>query len=279
MLYLRKKPERRRGGSGMRVLANGIEQNYELVGPESGPVVALSHSLGSSRVMWDPQTTLLSQRYRVLRYDTRGHGLSDAPSGAYDLDTLAADAAGLLDALGIDRVHWVGLSMGGMIGQKMALNHRKRLASLTLCDTAARVAPEMRGVWDERIRAVEGEGMGAQVDTTMQRWFTEPYRQKNPPPLRTIRAEFLRTPPAGFVGCCHAIKLLDNLDRLHEIDLPTLILVGREDPSTPPAASEAMRERIRGATMTVIDDGAHLPNVEQPAAFNAALGPFLAQHA
>ncbi|MDX1432990.1 MAG: 3-oxoadipate enol-lactonase [Gammaproteobacteria bacterium] len=259
----------------MRITANDLHVNCQVSGPEGAPVVVLSHSLGSSGVMWEHQVPALVEKYRVVRYDTRGHGGTDAPAGPYSLDMLGDDAVAMLDALDIDRVHWVGLSMGGMIGQNVALRHSARLASAVLCDTTSRVPGEAKSMWDERIAAAEKSGMSALVDATMERWFTAPYRERGPKDLQVIREQFLETPTSGFVGCCQAIRDLDYTDRLAQIDLPVHVIVGDQDPSTPPAAAQAIQERISGASLDIIESAAHMSNVEQPEAFNRSLFTFL----
>jgi 3-oxoadipate enol-lactonase len=259
----------------MKIEANGIQTNYELSGSDELPVVMLSHSLACSMIMWNPQMDILQSHFRVLRYDTRGHGGTDAPGGAYTLEGLAADALALLDALDIQTVHFVGLSMGGMIGQCLALAHTDRLKSLTLCDTAAKIPDEAQPVWEERIAAAESGGMQALASQTMERWFTAPYLNQNPPEVELIRQQILSTPVAGFVGCSEAIRRLNYLDRLSEITLPTRIIVGKDDPGTPVAASEAMHARIAGSSLVVLPDAAHLSNIEQADGFNRALMDFL----
>jgi 3-oxoadipate enol-lactonase len=259
----------------MKLIANDIQVNYELSGKESAPMVMLSHSLGCSLAMWDPQMEPLESRYRVLRYDTRGHGGTDAPTGAYTLDQLKDDAIGLLDALGIDVVHWVGLSMGGMIGQCLALSHADRLRGLVLCDTAAIMPGDAQPVWQERIDTARKKGMPAIVESTLERWFTPAYLSQNPASVQRIRDQFLATSVAGYIGCTEAIRGLNTLDRLSEIRTPTLIMVGEDDPGTPVAASEAMHERIPGSRLMVLPAAAHLSNVAQPEAFNNALMEFL----
>ena len=259
----------------MQVEANGIHMHYETAGPEDAPVVLFSHSLGSSGVMWDGEFAALQERYRVVRYDTRGHGGTDAPEGAYDLNLLGDDAMALMDALSLGPVHWVGLSMGGMIGQNIALREPGRFLSMSLCDTSAYMPPEARAVWDDRIEAASGEGMEALAESTMQRWFTPDHLRGDPPEVAPIRQQFLATPVAGFVGCCHALKQLDYIDRLAEVDKPTMIIVGEEDMGTPVAASEAMHAKISGSELVVIPSAAHLANIEQPEAFGQALFGFL----
>ena len=259
----------------MKIKANGIQINYKLSGKKGASVVMLSHSLGCSVAMWEPQLNSLESNYRVLRYDTRGHGGTDAPSGAYTFDMLGADAIGLLDALGIDMVHLVGLSMGGMIGQCLALNHANRLHSLTLCDTAAIIPEEAQPVWQERINVALDKGMQALVESTLERWFTQPYLRKNPPAVNLIRKQFLATSVAGYIGCSEAIRSLNYLERLAEVKKPALIIVGEDDHGTPVAASKAMHQRIPGSRLVVLPSAAHLSNLEQPEAFNNALIQFL----
>ena len=259
----------------MQVKANGISVNYELSGRDGGAVVMMSHSLASSLRMWDAQMSALAERFRVLRYDTRGHGGTDAPAGAYSLDQLGDDAVGLMDALKIERAHWIGLSMGGMIGQNLALRHPGRLRSLVLADTSSRIPAEAQPVWEERIETARKGGMAPLCEPTMQRWFTAPFLARNPPELEETRRIFLATPPDGYTGCAQAIRRLDYLGRLGEIRLPTLVVVGAEDQATPVAASEAIQVGIPGATLEVIPQASHLANVEQPKRFTDAVLGFL----
>ena len=259
----------------MRITANGISMHYTLNGPASAPVVTLSHSLATNLTMWEPQVSVLAARYRVLRYDTRGHGGTDAPKGAYSLDLLAEDARALLGALGIERTHFIGLSMGGMIGQVLALKHPEMLRSLILCDTSSRIPPEARPMWEERIRTTEQQGMEPHVEPTVGRWFTAPFAAKNPEIVESVRAMIRQTKPEGYVGCCHAIKALDLTDRLSAVAVPTLIVVGEDDPGTPVAASRAIHERIKGSALVILKSASHLSNIEQSEAFTKALLDFL----
>ena len=261
----------------MRVQAGDIQIYYELSGNENGPVVMLSHSLGCSSIMWEPQLAALGDRYRLLRFDTRGHGQSGASGGAYTLEQLAGDAIAVLDHLKIDKAHFVGLSMGGMIAQCLALNHAGRLLSMALCDTAAVIPDEAQPIWQERIDGTRKNGMAAGVEDTLQRWFTGPYLSEAPPAVETIRTQFINTSVEGFIGCCEAIRRLNYLERLAAIQLPTLIIVGEEDPGTPVAAAEAMHARIAGSELVVIPSAAHLSNIEQAEAFNRALVSFLSR--
>ncbi len=262
----------------MHLTVNDIEMNYEISGKHKAPVVVLSHSLGSSTVMWKPQIEELSSEYQVLRYDTRGHGDSEAPDGAYDLDLLGDDAVALLDALDIERVHWVGLSMGGMIGQSIALRYPERLLTLALCDTMAVVPDEMQGVWLERIEIARESGMDALADATMERWFTEAFRSTHAQAVAPIRRQFVATAVAGFVGCCEAIRCLNYLPRLNSIETPTLAVVGEHDQATPVAAADAIHDRIASSERVVIPNAAHLSNIEQHELFNKTVLDFLKRH-
>lgn len=261
----------------MKIIANGISINYTLEGPASAPVVTLSHSLATNLSMWDPQIPALASRYRVLRYDTRGHGGTDAPEGAYSLDQLAEDARALLRALGIGRTHFVGLSMGGFIGQILALKYSQMLQSLVLCDTTSRVPADAKPMWDERMRVAQSQGMEPHVEPTIGRWFTAPFREQRPDVVNPVRAMIRATQPAGYIGCCHAIATLDLTDRLQAISVPTLVIVGEEDPGTPVAASRTIHERIKGSELVILKSASHLSNVEQPEAFNQAVTGFLAK--
>ncbi|MDI6762607.1 MAG: 3-oxoadipate enol-lactonase [Thermodesulfobacteriota bacterium] len=259
----------------MFVTANGIRIHYELSGRKDGPAVILSHSLASSLKMWEPQMEMLRSHFQVLSYDTRGHGLTETTMAPYTLELLGEDALSLLDALNIEQVHWVGLSMGGMIGQAIALNHPHRLLSLALCDTASTIPAEAQPIWDERIEGVQKNGMKSQFETTMERWFTPSFLSLNSPTLTLIKEEFLATPAEGYIGCAGAIRRLNYLERLGEINLPTFIIVGEDDPATPASASEAIHEQVKNSKLVILPSTRHLSNVEQAEAFNTHLLRFL----
>lgn len=259
----------------MLIETNGIQINCELSGKKKAPVVVLSHSLACSMVMWRPQLERLKSRFRVLRFDTRGHGGSDAPPGPYTLEQLVDDAVGILDKLGLDRVRFVGLSMGGMIAQGLALDHPDRIERLVLADTSARIPAEAQPVWQERIDAVHSGGMQAAAESTLERWFTPDYLKQNAPEIDEIRQQILATPITGYIGCSEAIRRLNYLNRLSAIQTPTLIMVGADDPGTPVAAAEAMHAQIKNSKLVVIPDAAHLSNIEQAQIFNHNLIAFL----
>jgi 3-oxoadipate enol-lactonase len=258
----------------MKATANGIAIHYDVTG--SGPWVTLSHSLSTDISMWEPQVAALASRYTVLRFDTRGHGASAVPPAPYTLEEMAQDVLGLWDALGIERSHFVGLSMGGMIGQHVALAAPGRLASLTLADTTSRYPAEARVVWPERIRVVREQGMGALVESTLARWFTEPYRQTHPELMAKIGALIRSTPVEGFVGCCHAIPAIDVTERLRALALPALVMVGADDAGTPPEWAREIASALPGARLEIIPDAAHLSSIQQAEAFNRLLLNFLA---
>jgi 3-oxoadipate enol-lactonase len=259
----------------MKIKSNGIELSYEVEG--EGPWVVMSHSLACNVSMWEEQAAVLKRSFRVLRFDTRGHGSSAAPQGAYTLDMLADDLLGLLDGLGIARAHFVGLSMGGMIGMTAALRHPQRFASLVLCDTSSRVPPEAAPVWEGRIKTATEQGMAPLVEPTLQRWFTEPFYKSSKPMMARVGQMIRSTPVAGYVGCCHAIPKIDLTDRLGAIRCPVRVIVGEQDAGTPVAMSRAIQEAIPGADLVVIPSASHLSNLEQPEAFNRALADFLAR--
>lgn len=259
----------------MQTTVGDINVSYQLSGASGAPVVAMSHSLGSSSVMWEPQLRMLEDRFQVLRYDTRGHGGTSAPAGKYSMTQLVADASGLLDALQIEQAHWVGLSMGGMIGQGLALRAPHRLLSVCLCNTMAIVREESKAMWRQRIKTGERFGMPKLVDFAMERWFTDGYRDADGDEYQTIRAQFLATDVTGYIGCCRAIYELDYLEELNRIKVPAHIIGGDQDLATPVSESFVMHERIAHSSIKVIEGAAHLSNVEKAAEFNASLIDFL----
>jgi 3-oxoadipate enol-lactonase len=262
----------------MKTRVNGIEANYELHGKEGAPWLALSHSLACSVRMWDPQIAALKGRYRILAYDTRGHGGSEAPQGAYTLELLADDLKALIDHLGAKNPHYCGLSMGGMIGQTFALKYPGVLRTLTLADTTSRYPAAAWPQWQERIKIAEDKGMAPLVEPTLQRWFTEPFRKSNPAPVAAIGKLIASTPVAGYVGCCHAIPKINLTARLKEIKCPVLVICGEQDPGTPPAMAREIHHNAPGSKLVMIPQAAHLSNLEQPAAFTKAMQEFLAAH-
>ncbi len=259
----------------MKIATNGIEIHYEISGDAQRPWVTLSHSLACNLHMWDDQMAELTKNYRVLRFDTRGHGQSSAPPGDYTLDQMADDVKGLFDALGIKQTHWVGLSMGGMIGQTFALKYPGVFQSLVLADTTSRRPPNAAQMWGERVAAARAHGMAGVLDSTLARWFTAPYRGARKDVMARITDQILTTPVDGFSGACSAISKVNTLDRLKEIQCPVFIIVGEDDHGTPPEMARAIHENLPGSELLVIPSAAHLSNVEQPEVFTRAMTGFL----
>lgn len=262
----------------MKANTNGIDTSYELHGRQGAPWLVLSHSLACSVRMWDPQIAALKGSYRILAYDTRGHGASAAPNGAYTLEMLADDLKALLDHLKVRNAHYCGLSMGGMIGQTFALKYPGVLKTLTLADTTSRFPPDVGPLWQDRIRIAEEKGMAPLVQPTLERWFTAAFRKSNPEAVAAIAKLIASTPVAGYAGCCHAIPKINLTSRLKEIKTPLLVICGDQDPGTPPAMSREIHEHAPGSTLVMIAQAAHLSNLEQPAAFTKAMQEFLAAH-
>ncbi|MDB5511374.1 MAG: 3-oxoadipate enol-lactonase [Enterovirga sp.] len=257
------------------VAANGVRLRYEIEGPDGAPTIVFSNSLGTDLAMWDAQVAALRSQFRCLRYDTRGHGGSEVIDRPATMEDLAADLGGLLDGLGIGRVHLVGLSIGGMTAQTFALAHPDRLASLSLLATTAHLPPP--AMWLDRAAAARAGGMASLVDATMGRWFTAAAPARVAAPMRTLREAFLRVDPRGFAACCGAIAGFDLRQRVSGIRVPTLIVAGAEDTSTPPAMSEYLQGQIAGSRLVVLSPAAHILAVEQADETTARLGSFFAQ--
>ena len=256
------------------VNVNDTTLHYRFDGPDDGPVILVSNSLASNLGMWDHQMDTLNRLgFRVLRYDSRGHGRSGTPPGPYSIEMLTGDAVGLLDALGIERASFMGCSKGGMVGQMAGTRYGDRFDRLVLCATSAYMGGG--DVWAARIEAVAQGGMAAVVDATIDRWFTGPGQERLPGEVARIREMILATPPEGFIACTHAIAEMDQRESIRAIDRPTLVIVGEHDPGTPPSAAELIHDRIAGSKLVVLEDSAHFCNVEQAGAFNAALEAFL----
>jgi 3-oxoadipate enol-lactonase len=262
----------------MKTRANGIEINYEVHGKEGAPWLVLSHSLACSVRMWDPQIEALKGDYRILAYDTRGHGASEATKGAYTLELLADDLFFLLKELKISAAHYCGLSMGGMIGQTFALKYPGVFRTLTLADTTSRYPAEAAPVWADRIKTVEAKGMEPLAQPTLERWFTEPFRKSHAAVVDGVRKLILATPVAGYAGCCSAIPKINLTSRLKEIKCPMLVIVGEQDPGTPVAMAKEIHDNAPGSKLVVLPQAAHLANLEQPAGFTRALREFLSSN-
>jgi len=258
----------------LHMRANGTTLRCRVEGPPSAQAVLFSNSLATNLGMWDKQAEHFAGQYQVIRYDARGHGQSLATAPPYTLSTLVEDVRSLLDGLGIGTVHFVGLSLGGMVGQLLAARYPQRLLSLTLCDTAAQTKQD---IWEGRIEAVRKDGVDPQVEPSLERWFTPPFRDANPSIVERFRKMIRDTTRDGYVGGASAIMEMDNLSQLSRIATPTQIIVGRDDHSTSVSDAELLNARIAGSQLAVIEDAAHLSNVERPNEFNAVLKGFLLQ--
>ncbi len=255
----------------MKAKVNGIEIYYEVHGREGAPWLVLSHSLACTVRMWDPQLAAFKERYRMLAYDMRGHGQTSAPGGAYTLDMLADDVFGLAKSLKIEKAFYCGLSIGGMIGQTIAIRGAGPFERMVLADTAHTQPPEALKQWEERIRIAESKGMAALVDSTIERWFTPAFRSS--PAAKTIAGLIAATPVAGYVGCGRAIMGLNTTARLKDIKVPVLAITGNEDGAAP--GTRYIGENVPGAKFVGIPQASHIANVEQAEAFNRALRDFL----
>ena len=240
--------------------------HYVLEGPEQAPVLMFASSLGTTHEMWDPQAAALKRDFRVLRYDHRGHGGSPAPPGPYTIDDLAGDALALLAELGIERVTFVGLSIGGAVAITAALRTPERIERLVLCSTAGQFPPPEQ--WAERAATVRAEGVEAVADAALERWLTP----EAPPELRErLRAMLVATPREGYAACCEALGGYDARERLGELAMPVLAIAGADDPTTPPAALQAIVDEVPDGRLHVIEHARHISNVERPEEFNRVL--------
>ena len=246
--------------------------HYEKAGPTSAPTLLFSNSLGTSLAMWEPQADALMHDYGILRYDTRGHGQSSVSPGPYRISQLADDVLVLLDRLGLQRVHFCGLSMGGMIGMSLAARAPERFEKLVLCNTAPQIGSAE--AWNTRIETVRQGGMGAVVDGILGRWFTAGFRAASPGAIEHTRQMLLETQVEGYSACCAAVRDMDGRDLVASIRVPTLIISGAEDPVATPEEGRLMAERIAGAEYKELA-AAHLSNIEAASAFTIELSRFL----
>ena len=246
--------------------------HYRFDGPATAPVIVLSNSLGATLSMWDPQGVALSRRFRVLRYDTRGHGDSAVPAGPYTIEALGSDVLELLDTLKIERIHFCGLSMGGLIGLWLGIHAAGRLDRLVVCNTAARVGTA--DAWNSRMAAVRSGGMKAVAPALMERWFTAAFRASAPAVVESTQKMVLQAPVEGYLACCAAVRDADLRERVAEVKARTLVITGANDPVTPPADARFLAEKIPGARYVELE-AAHLSNIEAAAKFTDALLQFL----
>jgi len=258
----------------MQVTVNDIDTRYVLDDESGGPWLTFVHQLGGDLSVWDQLAGHFRHQYTVMRYDLRGHGSTATSPRPFKLADLADDLNALLDALGANETHLVGVSMGGMVAQQFALAHPSRLSSLTLADTSSRTPPDARAMWDQRANTVRREGLAALADATLDRWLTADFRRQHPEAVEQICDVLLRTPPHGYAMACEAIRDFDVHEQLRDLRIRTLAVAGRHDTGTPPAATKALADAIKDARFELLDT-AHLAPVEGSRRFAALLETFL----
>jgi 3-oxoadipate enol-lactonase len=245
---------------------------YELTGAPSAPVLVLSNSLGTTMAMWDPQLAEFENNFRVLRYDTRGHGQSEVTPGPYTFGQLAQDVVRLLDALKIEQAHFCGLSMGGLTGLQLGLDASRRFEKMVICSASAKFGTAEG--WDKRIEAVRTSGMKQVAGQVIERWFTKEFREAAPSKVETMRRMIEGISPEGYVNCCMALRDADLRERLSEVRGETLIISGAQDPVSPPTDGKLLASGIPGARYCELN-ASHLSNVEAPEEFTRETLRFL----
>jgi 3-oxoadipate enol-lactonase len=253
--------------------ANGCPIDVEVTGPENAPVLMLSSSLGTTKHMWDPQMPAFTKDYRVVRYDRRGHGKSGVPKGSYTMELLGRDVLAIMDALKLDKVNWLGLSMGGMEGMWLGANAPDRFNKLILSNTST-YYPD-KTIWHTRIDAVSKAGSVAAIaDMVINAWLTKDFQTAHPDVTARMKEMMIATPVEGYLACCAAVRDMDHREIIKSITVPTLIIAGAKDPATNVAAAEFIRDRIAGSKLAILD-AAHISNVEQPEAYAKEVLGFL----
>ncbi len=259
----------------MKIKANGIDINYQIDGPDGAPWIVFSNSLATSTAMWDEQAAALKNSFRVLRYDQRGHGGTDAPAGRYAFDTLLADALGLMDALSIKKAHFAGLSMGGATALGLAERHPDRFDRIIVCNSPCQSTPQISQQWEERIAVAQKQGIEALVEPTVARWFPAETVAKNPPHLDKVRAMFRATPVNGFIGCAAALADHDYASAIATVKWPVLFLVRREGRARR-RAMRKLHEKLGGSRYVELPGAGHISNMDRPAEFTKAIREFIA---
>ena len=260
-----------------KLTANGIAFNYEVDGPDGAPWITFSNSLATNVTMWDEQAALLKHDWRVLRYDQRGHGGTEATTPPYTFDRLVADVIALWDALGVKRSAFCGLSMGGTTGLGLAIDHGDRLSAYIGCDLRYESRPDFVTAWDDRIAMAKEKGMPGMAMPTASRWFTASFMANpaNRPVIDKICGMISTTSLDGFIGCSNALQNINYGERLSRINVPTLFISGEHDPAANPGVMGPMVAAVAGSKMTVIPDAGHISNMENPPSFNTALTDFI----
>jgi 3-oxoadipate enol-lactonase len=258
----------------MKIKANGISINYQIDGPERAPWLIFSNSLATSLATWDEQAAALKDRFRVLRYDQRGHGGTEAPAGRYTFDTLLDDALALMDAVGIPKATFAGLSMGGATALGLAERHPDRFERIIVADSPCQSTPQSSQQWEERIAVAQKQGIEALVEPTVARWFPPETVAKNPPYLDKIRAMIRATPVNGFIGCAAALAAHDYAAAVATVKCLTLFIVGAKDGVTP-AAMAKLHDKLPGSRFISLPGAGHISNMDRAGEFNSALRDFL----
>jgi 3-oxoadipate enol-lactonase len=258
----------------MKIEANGININYQVDGPEGAPWIVLSNSLATTLAMWDQQAADLKAQYRVLRYDQRGHGGTDAPAGRYTFEQLIADAVALMDRLGIKKAHFGGLSMGGATALGFAQKHPDRLDKVIVCDTPCQSTPTSAQQWEERIVVAQKQGMEALVEPTVGRWFPPAVLEAKPPHVDKVRAMIRTTPVNGFIGCAAALADHDYASAVATVKRPVLFMAGEKDGVTP-TAMRKLSAALPGSRYVELPGAGHISNMDQPEGFTWAIADFL----
>ncbi len=252
--------------------ADGCPINVAVDGPADAPALVLSNSLGTNLSMWDRQIPEFAKHFRVVRYDRRGHGKSGVPAGPYSFERFGRDVLAILDGLKIEKAHWCGVSMGGMVGQWLGANAADRFDRLVLANTTCYYADPTG--FQNRIKAVKEQGLPAIADTVIAGWLTEGFRIREPETAAWMKAMLVASPVDGYLACCEALTKLDQRDLLPKITRPTLVIAGTQDKATPPSEGEYIRQHIPGAKLVMLE-AAHISNVEQAEAFTGAVVEFL----
>jgi 3-oxoadipate enol-lactonase len=255
------------------IKVNGVDVAYRFDGPQNGRVLLVANSLMANGSMWDWNVPAFADRYRVLRYDKRGHGGTATSPGPYSIAQLADDAIGLLDALQIKQAHFMGLSIGGMIGQQLGARYADRVHSLSICNSASEMPP--RSLWEERFEIAKAQGIAGLVDGTIKRWFTAPFIERAPGDIEKVRQMILGTDVNGYIACGSAVRDMAQSTMLLKIKTPTLVLSGRHDPACTVDQGTVLHRLIDQSQRVILEDAAHLSNIEQPAAFNQAVRGFI----
>ncbi len=251
---------------------DGCTIHVEVEGRQDAPVLMLSNSLGTDLHMWDDQVAPFTQAFRLVRYDRRGHGRSSVPKGPYPMERLGRDVLAVLDGLGIDKVNWCGLSMGGMVGMWLGANAPDRVHKLVLSNTSS-YFPD-KAMWDARLKMAREKGLDGMVDANMERWFTKEFRERSPQAMDKMRKMFCATKLDGYIACGEGIRDMDHRPLLPKITAPTLVIAGRRDPATPLEGNEYIQQHIPNARLAVLE-AAHIANVEQPRAYADTVLGFL----